>query len=195
MKISNLDIMEVDVEVNESDIISVEMGNKAEIEVDAYLGHTFIGIVTEIGNTALNASSNGFNLDQVTNFSVKIRIDSSSYSELLDSNAPFRPGMSATVNIQTNSVYDALSLPIQCVTTRNDTIGVFVYDDGVVVWTPIEIGIQDNQRIEIASALTESTTVVSGPYDMVARKLSDGDVVSSGSMENEGQSKKSMRIQ
>ena len=52
MKISNLDMMEVDVEVNESDIISVAMDNKAEIEVDAYLGHTFIGHVTEIGNTA-----------------------------------------------------------------------------------------------------------------------------------------------
>jgi len=194
MKISNLDIMEVDVEVNESDIISVEMGNKAEIEVDSYLGHTFIGIVTEIGNTALNANSNGFNLDQVTNFSVKIRIDSSSYSELLDSNAPFRPGMSATVDIKTKSVSDALSLPIQCVTTRNDTIGVFVYNGGGVVWTPIEIGIQDNQSIEVKSGLTESTTVVSGPYDMVARKLSDGDVVSSSSMENEGDSKKSVGI-
>ena len=57
MKISNLDIMEVDVEVNESDIISVSMGNPAEIEVDAYLGTTFMGNVTEIGNTALNASS------------------------------------------------------------------------------------------------------------------------------------------
>jgi len=194
MKISNLDIMEVDVEVNESDIISVEMGNKAEIEVDAYLGYTFIGIVTEIGNTALNASSNGFNLDQVTNFSVKIRIDSSRHYELLDSNAPFRPGMSATVDIKTKSVSNALSLPIQCVTTRNDTIGVFVYNGGGVVWTPIEIGIQDNQSIEVTSGLTESTTVVSGPYDMVARKLSDGDVVSSSSMENDGESKKSVGI-
>ena len=100
MKISNLDIMEVNVEVNESDIIGVGLGNSAEIEVDAYLDRTFSGTVTEIGNTALNASSNGFNLDQVTNFSVKIRINSSSYSELtsdldIRSSAPFRPGMSA----------------------------------------------------------------------------------------------------
>ncbi len=183
MKISNLDIMEVDVEVNESNIISVEMGNKAEIEVDAYLGHMFIGTVTEIGNTALNASSNGFNLEQVTNFSVKIRIDSSSYSSLLESNAPFRPGMSATVDIKTKSANNALSLPIQCVTARNDTIGVFVYDAGSVIWTPIEIGVQDNQKIEISSGLTKSTTVVLGPYDMVARKLSDGDVVSISRLE------------
>ena len=129
------------------------MGNKAEIEVDAYLGHMFIGTVTEIGNTALNASSNGFNLEQVTNFSVKIRIDSSSYSSLLESNAPFRPGMSATVDIKTKSANNALSLPIQCVTARNDTIGVFVYDAGSVIWTPIEIGVQENQKIEIFSYL------------------------------------------
>ena len=177
MKISNLDLMEVDVEVNESDIISVSMGNEAEIEVDAYLGHTFRGIVSEIGNTALNASSNGFNLDQVTNFSVKIRIDSNSYNGVLDSGAPFRPGMSATVDILTESASDVMSLPIQCVTTRNDSLGVFVLEGSTAVWTSVEVGIQDNQNIEIKSGLNENDIVISGPYDMVARKLNNGDVV------------------
>ena len=181
MKISNLDVMEVDVEVNESDIISVAMGNKAEIEVDAYLGHTFIGHVTEIGNTALNASTMGFNLDQVTNFSVKIRIDSSSYQDVLDSGAPFRPGMSATVDILTKTANSVLSVPIQCVTTRDDTLGVFTFKSdgalGEVVWAPVEIGIQDNNSIEIIDGLDEGETVVSGPYDMVARKLNSGDKV------------------
>ena len=69
-----------------------------------------------------------------------------------------------------------------------------MYEGGGVVWTPIVIGIQDNQRIEVTSGLTESTSVVSGPYDMVARKLSDGDIVSSSSMEDEGGSKKSVGI-
>ena len=82
MKISNLSEMEVDIEVNESDIVRVAMGNKSEIEVDAYLSETFLGEVTEIGNTALNAGSNGFNLDQVTNFSVKVGIDPESYQHL-----------------------------------------------------------------------------------------------------------------
>ena len=91
--------------------------------------------------------------------------------------------MSATVDIKTKSANNALSLPIQCVTARNDTIGVFVYDAGSVIWTPIEIGVQDNQKIEISSGLTKSTTVVLGPYDMVARKLSDGDVVSISRLE------------
>ena len=194
MKISNLDLMEVDVEVNESDIISVAMGNKAEIEVDAYLGQTFLGTVTEIGNTALNASSNGFNLDQVTNFSVKIRIDSSSYSDLLDSGAPFRPGMSATVDILTKSVKDVHSLPIQCVTTRNDTMGVFIYDDGTAVWSPVEIGIQDNLQIEITSGISDSILVVSGPYDMVARNLNDGDKVVSKTIDENGDNTNSVGI-
>ena len=83
---------------------------------------TFRGHVTEIGNTALNASSNGFNLDQVTNFSVKIRIDSTSYTDLMDNGAPFRPGMSATVDIMTKYSNDVLCTPIQCVTSRNDSL-------------------------------------------------------------------------
>tara|TARA_Y100000589_G_scaffold140640_1_gene134359 strand:- start:7403 stop:8686 length:1284 start_codon:yes stop_codon:yes gene_type:complete len=189
MKISNLNIMEVDVEVNESDIISVALGNKTEIEVDAYLGNSFLGHVTEIGNTALNASSNGFNLDQVTNFSVKIRIDSNSYSDIMDNGAPFRPGMSATVDINTKKVTDVLSAPIQCVTTRNDSLGVFVLDDGLAVWTKVEVGIQDNQIIEILSGLEGDEILISGPYDMVARKLNNGDKVVYSNMEDPNSNK------
>jgi HlyD family secretion protein len=197
MKISNLDIMEVDVEVNESDIISVSMGNSAEIEVDAYLDHTFIGTVTEIGNTALNASSNGFNLDQVTNFSVKIRINPSSYADILDSGAPFRPGMSATVDILTRTVSDVVSIPIQCVTTRKAEkteeeeagdeaeLGVFLLEGSEVVWSKVETGIQDNQIIEIISGVETGAIVVSGPYDMVARKLESGDKVEADSSSDE----------
>jgi HlyD family secretion protein len=194
MKISNLDIMEVDVEVNESDIISVAMGNEAEIEADAYLGNTFKGHVTEIGNTALNASSNGFNLDQVTNFSVKIRIDSTSYSDLKDSGAPFRPGMSATVDIMTKYAMDVLCAPIQCITSRNDTLGVFILDGESAVWSPVEVGIQDNQMIEIRSGLNLDQTLVSGPYDMVARKLNDGDEVISINNESESKEKAKTEI-
>ena len=192
MKISNLDIMEVDVEVNESDIISVAMGNETEIEVDAYLGNSFLGHVTEIGNTALNASSNGFNLDQVTNFSVKIRIDSNSYSDIMDNGAPFRPGMSATVDINTKKVTDVLSAPIQCVTTRNDSLGVFVLEDGLAVWTKVEVGIQDNQIIEIQSGLEGDEIVILGPYDMVARKLNDGDKVVSSITEDSASNENSV---
>lgn len=185
MKISNLDIMEVDVEVNESDIISVGIGNNAEIEVDAYRGETFMGTVTEIGNTALNASSNGFNLDQVTNFSVKIRIDSSSYANMTkgSSESPFRPGMSATVDIISKTVKDVTSVPIQCVTTRKSEgsdkaeVGVFKIVEQEVVWTKVKTGIQDNRDIRILDGIELGSIIVSGPYDMVARKLENGDKV------------------
>ena len=189
MKISNLSSMEVDIEVNESDIVRVAMGNKSEIEVDAYLSQTFLGQVTEIGNTALNAGSNGFNLDQVTNFSVKVRIHPESYEHLIENStntqSPFRPGMSATVDLLTQKVDSVISVPIQCVTTRksneNDKaeLGVFLFDteSETVTWTVVETGIQDNRNIEIISGIESGATIVSGPYDMVSRKLEDGDKV------------------
>ena len=194
MKISNLSEMEVDIEVNESDIVRVAMGNKSEIEVDAYLSETFIGQVTEIGNTALNAGSNGFNLDQVTNFSVKVGIDPESYRHLLADSAlsqsPFRPGMSATVDLLTQNVTDIVSVPIQCVTTRKSEeddkaeLGVFLYDNETVTWTKVETGIQDNRYIEIIAGIENGATLVSGPYDMVSRKLEDGDTVSGTAEDN-----------
>ena len=194
MKISNLSEMEVDIDVNESDIVRVAMGNKSEIEVDAYLSETFIGQVTEIGNTALNAGSNGFNLDQVTNFSVKVGIDPESYRHLLAdstlSQSPFRPGMSATVDLLTQNVTDIVSVPIQCVTTRKSEeddkaeLGVFLYDNETVTWTKVETGIQDNRYIEIISGIENGATLVSGPYDMVSRKLEDGDAVSGTAEDN-----------
>ncbi len=188
MKISNLSLMEVDIEVNESDIVRVTIGNDAEIEVDAYLDETFKGKVSEIGNTALNAAANGFNLDQVTNFSVKVRISPDSYENLLidssSTQSPFRPGMSATVDLLTRSVNDVVAIPIQCVTTRKSEdedvaeLGVFLMGEGgEVVWSKVETGIQDNFNIEIYSGLKEGDVVVSGPYDMVSRKLENGDRV------------------
>jgi len=188
MKISNLGLMEVDIEVNESDIVRVKIGNDAEIEVDAYLDETFKGHVSEIGNTALNAGVNGFNLDQVTNFSVKVRISPNSYVHLLNdslkSQSPFRPGMSATVDLLTRRVKDVVSIPIQCVSTRKSEdsddaeLGVFLMgEEGEVVWGKVKTGIQDNFNIEIISGVKEGDVIVSGPYDMVSRKLEDGDKV------------------
>ena len=188
MKISNLGLMEVDIEVNESDIVRVKIGNDAEIEVDAYLDETFKGHVSEIGNTALNAGVNGFNLDQVTNFSVKVRISPNSYVHLLNdslkSQSPFRPGMSATVDLLTRRVKDVVSIPIQCVSTRKSEdsddaeLGVFLMGEGdEVVWGQVKTGIQDNFNIEIISGVKEGDVIVSGPYDMVSRKLEDGDKV------------------
>ncbi|MCF8465382.1 MAG: efflux RND transporter periplasmic adaptor subunit [Flavobacteriales bacterium] len=119
MTIADLNEMEVTVEVNENDIIRVGYNDTCDIEVDAYLGKTFKGIVTNIANSAM---SSGMGTDQITNFEVKVRILRSSYATLVNEKqpdqSPFRPGMSATVDIRTREVRDVLTVPIQAVTTR-----------------------------------------------------------------------------
>jgi len=119
MRIANLNEMEAQVEVNENDIVRVTMGDTALIEVDAYLNRKFKGIVTEI---ATSANTTGVSVDQVTNFNVKIHILKSSYNDLLDKKrpdySPFRPGMSCTVEIQTETAINVITVPIQAVTTR-----------------------------------------------------------------------------
>jgi HlyD family secretion protein len=193
MKISELGAMEVDVEVNESDIVKVALGDTAGIEVDAYTDRNFRGIVTEIGNTALNASGAArLSLESVTNFSVKIRILPESYADLRsgrDSSwTPFRPGMSATVEIETEVQPDALAVPIKAVTTRPDTsvaagapsvLCVFLLEEGKAIRYDITTGIQDNQAIALLTDLPEGATVITGPYDLISRKLEDGDAVES----------------
>ena len=185
MKVSDLQAMEVNLEVNESDIVRVQLGDPAEVEVDAYLKEVFGGQVSEIGNTALNAMAGGFSMDQVTNFSVKVRLLESSYAHLFgerDSTySPFRPGMSATVDLLTAEEKAALSVPIQAVTTRGkdneSELGVFVAREGKAVWTPIETGIQDSRFIHVTSGLAVGDEVITGPYEWVSRKLEDGEVI------------------
>lgn len=118
MRLANLNEMEVSVEVNENDIIKVHKNDTALIEVDAYMDKKFKGIVTEIANSS---NSNGISIDQVTNFVVKIRMLRESYAFLIEQGnvIPFRPGMSASVDIQTRRVRNVISIPIQAVTTRH----------------------------------------------------------------------------
>lgn len=196
MKISDLRSMEVKVEVNESDIVRVNLGDTASVEVDAFRDETFKGIVTEIGNTALNAMDNmSMNLNQVTNFGVKIRILPESYAHLvedtLEISSPFRPGMSATVEIQTNRAPEVLSVPIKAITSRTDTssrfstitapkegeeaiLCVFVADGNKAKLVPVKVGIQDSQYMEIKDGLDEGMEVITGPYELVSRRLRNG---------------------
>lgn len=214
MRISDLGAMEVNVEVNESDIVRVSKGDTAVIEVDAYLNEKFKGIVTEIGNTALNSLGGSLSMDQVTNFSVKISILKESYDHLMNSGdsliSPFRPGMSATVDIMTEKAYNVLSIPIKAVTTRLDTSSssfekyrsksqegeeekepitcVFVNLNGKSKIKAVETGIQDNRYIEVKSGLSEGDEVVTGPYDAISRELSSDEtlvVESSSKKDNE----------
>ena len=121
MRLANLKEMEVNVDVNENDIVRVHNGDTSLIEVDAYLDRKFKGIVTEIANSA---NTTGVTAEQVTNFTVKIRILQESYSDLFNAdktNAPFRPGMSATVDVQTKKANNVLTVPISAVSTRSDS--------------------------------------------------------------------------
>ena len=123
MRISDLNNMEVQVDVSENDVPRVTLGDMVEIDVDAYQDKKFKGKVTQIANSASNLSALGggtLTTDQVINFTVTIAIDPASYSDLVakGNKYPFRPGMSASVDIFTNEVKDAISVPIQAVTIR-----------------------------------------------------------------------------
>ncbi len=207
MRIANLSAMEVQIDVSENDILRLAVGNEVDIEVDAFSGRKFKGHVSEVANTASNAftASGAVNLttDQVTNFVVKVRIDPASYADLMrNGRPPFRPGMSASVDIHTNAVADAISVPIQAVTTRDEdaelkkakaaanTEGtqpkekksvaqavrevVFVVSGDTVKMVDVKTAIQDNQHIQIISGLKGDEEVVAAPFNLIARKLKSG---------------------
>jgi HlyD family secretion protein len=192
LRIADLNTMEVLVEVNENDIVKITKGDTVIIEVDAFLGNSFRGVVSEIANSAKLAL--GASPDQVTNFEVKIRMINGSFASLVPvyGENPFRPGMTATVEIITNKMRDALVVPIQAVTVRSDTSSNAVSYERVlsedvdesfeVVFTPdgmkagllvVESGIQDDEFI-IVTGVEDSTEVVTGPYSAVSRNLKRG---------------------
>ncbi len=187
MIISNFSNMEVIVDVNENDILAIKRGDTAIIEVDAYNQRKFKGTVTEIAKSANNIGGVQMSTDQVTNFEVKIRLLKSSYNDLLEvTDAPFLPGMSANVEIQTDIKPNILCLPIEAVSTRVMEIDsslstsgeedeldevVFSISDGNAVKNIIKTGIQDSRYIEIIEGLEGIDKVIIGPYDAVSKKL------------------------
>ena len=185
LRIADLSIMEVNVEVNENDIVKVDLGDTALIEVDAYLNRKFKGVVTSIANSP-KTSTTTISTDEVTNFEVKIRISRDSYSDLRVGQhvSPFRPGMSATVDVITGSMNNVVSVPIQSVTAKKDTLAssgsddfkeyVFVVDNKKVKMVQVTTGIQDNKYIQVLTGLAKGQIVVEGPYDAISRKLEDG---------------------
>jgi HlyD family secretion protein len=185
LRLANLNRMEVAVEVNENDINSVNLGDTAIIEVDAFLGEKYKGLVSEIANSA---NVIGASADQVTNFEVKVRIIKA---------VNFRPGMTATVDIQSQRAKDVLALPIQAVTTRKDTAGgdekiecVFEYQEGIAKMIVVQTGIQDDEYIQILSGVKDSMEIVKGPYSAVSRLIKDGSYLAKadGSYESKGSS-------
>jgi len=197
VRVANLNNMEVEVDVNETDIVKVNVGDSTIVEVDAYLKREFKGVVTEIANTAENTLS----VDQVTNFKVKVRILPDSYKDLTvnrsDNYSPFRPGMTATVDIITNLKEKIIGVPISSIVIKTDTSSttaqqvvketkstkaekfecVFVKEGDVAKLRVITTGIQDDSNIEIISGLKEDDLVITGPYNTVTKILKPGSKV------------------
>ncbi|MCA0234415.1 MAG: efflux RND transporter periplasmic adaptor subunit [Bacteroidetes bacterium] len=214
MRIANLNNMEVRVDVNENDIVRVNLGDTVEIEVDSYADRKFKGMVTEIANTANGvgtATAVSNSADAVTEFEVKIKILNSSYRDLMAKRAkksyPFKPGMTAAVEIITERKLGVLSVPISAVTTRgkDDESGekkegeeapassnnneskakkeeklkelVFINDKGKAATREVVTGISDFENIEIISGLKEGEEIISGPFIEVSKRLKAGTLV------------------
>ncbi len=189
LRVADLSRMEARVEVNENDIPGVKLGDTAAIEVDAYPGYKFSGVVTQI---ASSAKTTGVSADQVTNFDVKILVLPESHlnMEVSPETHPLRPGMSTTVDIQTRTRPDVISVPIESVTTRADTTKVvsspsdkdirtlvFITDGVRALARDVKTGIQDNSYIEIISGVSEGERVISAPFSAISKKLADSSLV------------------
>ncbi len=200
LRVANLKNMEVEVNINENDIVKVSIGDSTIVEVDAYLKKEFKGVVTEIANSAVGNLA----ADQVTNFKVKVRILEESYKDLTEGKpetySPFRPGMTATVDVITEIRKNVISVPISAIVIKTDTSStkkpygksskiedspkdeqkfecVFVNDNGKAKLRVVKTGIQDDTNIEIVEGLSEDDKVITGPYNVVSKTLKPGDLV------------------
>jgi HlyD family secretion protein len=218
LRVANLNNMEVEVDVNENDIVKISIGDSTNIEVDAYLKKEFKGVVTSISNSASTAVS----ADQVTNFKVKVRILKDSYQDLMkgkpENHSPFRPGMTATVDIITKRKENVIAVPISAVVMKSDTTGTNKVEvkpedseeDNVVVRLDkklecvfvkvgdkakirvIKTGIQDDSNIEVKEGLKKGDIVIIGPYTTVTKELNSGDLVYIKSEEEKAKEKAKM---
>jgi HlyD family secretion protein len=189
LKIANLSSMEVVVNINENDIVNVKLGDSARIEVDALPGKVYYGTVAEIAYSAKSqtGAAAAVSTDQVTNFEVEVRITPASYEpqhkNLAPGESPFRPGMTALVEIYTESKDKVVAVPIQAVTLRSpeakaDSASekevVFVYENGKVRQQDVKTGISDDFFIEVTEGLQAGAQVVVGPFNVLSQTLKDG---------------------
>jgi HlyD family secretion protein len=198
MTIADLSRMEARVDVSETDVIMVHVGDTARIAIDAFPDRKVNAVVYEIANTA--TSKNSGTQEEVTNFQVKMRI--------VDKDIILRPGMSMTADIETETKQNVLTVPIQCVTTRTQKAEmksgpaaggdqpapaasnaivsakaktenkpkeiVFAVENGVAKAVPVKRGISSDQFVEISEGVKEGMEIVSGSYKAINRELEDG---------------------
>ncbi len=195
MTVSDLSVMDAEIEISETDITSVKLGDTAEVEVDAFPERIIKGYVYEISNSAKSKGTG--TQEQVINFIVKIRI--------IDQDVQLKPGMSCNADIKVNSKSDVITIPIQSVTAREDEKTdensdeevkrksnenlkkkekpkevVFVVEEGSptkVKIVQIKTGISDDRYIEILEGLQPDQVVVKGPYKSISKELEEGSVV------------------
>jgi HlyD family secretion protein len=183
MRISNLSRMEVRVEVNENDIVRIHVGDSAGVEVNAFPGKMFKGIVTQVANSSKSTGVQ-MSTDQVTKYEVKVLILESSYQKLLEENKGrwlFRPGMSSTVHIYTTYKKQVTAIDVSAITmkekkgdaTEKEEV-VFVYENGIAKKRVVKTGIQDTKFIHVISGLKEGDEVIVAPYEAISFKLTDG---------------------
>lgn len=204
IRIADLNNMQAEVDVNENDVLRIAIGDTAEIEVDAYIKKKFKGVVSQVSYSATNTLGS-VTASQATNFTVKMKLLKESYADLikpeLGKKFPFRPGMSATVDIKTEGRENVLTVPLQSVTTREeDDIKdkdfakskkaektasekkemkeiVFVVEGGKAKAKEVKTGIQDASYIEILSGVGESEQVIKSPFKLISKTLKNGDAV------------------
>jgi HlyD family secretion protein len=189
MTVADLAKMEARVEVDENDVVLIEVGDTTDINIDAFGEEKFLGLVSQIGNSAKTAGLG--TQDEVVNFEVRIK--------LLSPNERIRPGMSCDADIQTETKLNVISIPIQSVTARmkKDKKGdkgksrpkvksgkrekpeevVFVLKGNEVKKVAVKTGISDDTNIEVISGLEGGEDIVSGPYRAISKELEDGSKV------------------
>ncbi len=220
MTIADLNDMEARVDIGEIDVILIKLGQKAQLEVDAFRDRKFTGVVTEIANAAKgsgvgsggSSSSSSQVQQEATKFEVKIRVQEKE---------PFRPGMSVTAEVETRYRTNVLCVPIQSVTTRvpkkpgetnviaaagtntmkageNKKPGeaakavevVFVLNSDEVKMVPVKRGVSDDAYVEITEGLPEGQEVISGGYKAINRELEEGKKIKRGQPVEDKEEKK-----
>ncbi|HUP53668.1 MAG TPA: efflux RND transporter periplasmic adaptor subunit [Longimicrobiales bacterium] len=187
LTISDLSLIEAVVQVDETDVSRIALGDSAAIRIDAFSNRQFVGRVSRIGNSAITAPSQQTSGQQAAiDFEVVLTLD--------PTDAPLRPDLSATADITVETRPDALAVPIIAMTVREERgdsahaggptarrqpreiEGVFTVTDGRVTFTPVTLGIAGQEYFEVLSGLSEGDTVVAGPYQRI-RQLQDGDAI------------------
>lgn len=191
MTISDLSVMQVDVQVDETDVVRLEFGDSAEVTIDAFPDTTFIGVITKIAQSARIAAASA-GADQAVDYDVEITLTNPPEQIL--------PDLSATAKIITDVRPHVLSIPIIALTVREhtpistevspqdtttvDTEGVFLIQDGTAQFRPVEIGIAGEEHFEVLSGLADGDSIVAGPFQTI-RELGDSSQIRPMNDENQ----------